>query len=917
MTLIDREAELAAMDSALAGTAAGQARIVLVEGAVGCGKSELADAVADRAEAAGATVLRALGSAAERDLPLGILRQLTACTPPGVLPELTGEPGNANVGAMQAFSAAAGELAALAPVVIVVDDVHHADDQSCAYLLHLARSTRWARILLVLTESVHERGDDPVFGTELLRRPNFLRIRLERLNAAAVARLVAEQLGPDAAERLAGRFAEATGGNPLLLRAMVEEHRVTGAQEPEVGGAYAQAVLTCLYRCGPTVRELAEVLAVLDDLATAERAARLLDLPLATVNRGVQALSAAGILDGARFRYPAARAAVLEWTDDSARAELHRRAAELAHRSGAAASSVAAQLLAADRTDLPWAVPVLHEAAEQLLADGAAERASACLELADRSGADDEQRAQFRTMLAAIAARSDPGAAERHLTGPLELLRAGSLAPARLAALARLLATQGRIDEAAEVLERITAQDPAAPDGAVRDGAGRDSVNRPGQGGRWADPLDGLSAFPRWTAAPPMEPGAAPRQVRAGSPTTLWTIPEYAVDGSSGAAAELFLRGATLSEATVAPIGQAVRALLLTEGPARAMPWCHLYTEAAIRAGAPGWQAAFTALGAEVLLRQGDLTGAESRAAAAMDLLPERGGSVFAAGVSATLIRACTAMGRHDAAARELARPLPEGLAGSFQGLAHLRARGQYHLATNRFHAALGDFLQIGRTMRRWGLDRPLLLPWRIGAAEALIQLGEAHQAARFVADQLGSKDAAHPWVHGISLRLKAALSEPKERQVLLARAVDELRTVGDTYELVLAMADFGQVLKETGDSNRANMVNRRAWHLADECGAHALRERILPGHTVTPGAPEGGRTDVGYAELDARLSESEKRVAMLAVHGHTNREIAMKLYITISTVEQHLTRVYRKLNITRRQQLPVDLHLLGAAEHA
>ncbi|MFD0569499.1 AAA family ATPase [Kitasatospora gansuensis] len=483
----------------------GQARIVLVEGAVGCGKSELADAVADRAEAAGATVLRALGSAAERDLPLGILRQLTACTPPGVLPELTGEPGNANVGAMQAFSAAAGELAALAPVVIVVDDVHHADDQSCAYLLHLARSTRWARILLVLTESVHERGDDPVFGTELLRRPNFLRIRLERLNAAAVARLVAEQLGPDAAERLAYRFAEATGGNPLLLRAMVEEHRVTGAQEPEVGGAYAQAVLTCLYRCGPAVRELAEVLAVLDDLATAERAARLLDLPLATVNRGVQALSAAGILDGARFRYPAARAAVLEWTDDSARAELHRRAAELAHRSGAAASSVAAQLLAADRTDLPWAVPVLHEAAEQLLADGAAERASACLELADRSGADDEQRAQFRTMLAAIAARSDPGAAERHLTGPLELLRAGSLAPARLAALARLLATQGRIDEAAEVLERITAQDPAAPDGAVRDGAGRDSVNRPGQGA--VGPT-------RWTACPPS---------RAGPPRRRWS----------------------------------------------------------------------------------------------------------------------------------------------------------------------------------------------------------------------------------------------------------------------------------------------------------------------------------------------------------------------------------------------------------
>jgi DNA-binding NarL/FixJ family response regulator len=41
---------------------------------------------------------------------------------------------------------------------------------------------------------------------------------------------------------------------------------------------------------------------------------------------------------------------------------------------------------------------------------------------------------------------------------------------------------------------------------------------------------------------------------------------------------------------------------------------------------------------------------------------------------------------------------------------------------------------------------------------------------------------------------------------------------------------------------------------------------------------------------------------------GYTNREIAAKLYITPSTVEQHLTRVYRKLDIKRRKDLPADL---------
>jgi DNA-binding CsgD family transcriptional regulator len=61
-------------------------------------------------------------------------------------------------------------------------------------------------------------------------------------------------------------------------------------------------------------------------------------------------------------------------------------------------------------------------------------------------------------------------------------------------------------------------------------------------------------------------------------------------------------------------------------------------------------------------------------------------------------------------------------------------------------------------------------------------------------------------------------------------------------------------------------------------------------------------------------LSEAERRVAVLAAEGHTNREIARKLYITISTVEQHLTRIYRKLNVNRRADLPIglDLDLVG-----
>ncbi|WP_181775399.1 helix-turn-helix domain-containing protein, partial [Amycolatopsis pittospori] len=53
-----------------------------------------------------------------------------------------------------------------------------------------------------------------------------------------------------------------------------------------------------------------------------------------------------------------------------------------------------------------------------------------------------------------------------------------------------------------------------------------------------------------------------------------------------------------------------------------------------------------------------------------------------------------------------------------------------------------------------------------------------------------------------------------------------------------------------------------------------------------------------------AGLTEAERMVAALAARGHTNRQIADTLVITISTVEQHLTRIYRKLRVQRRAEL-------------
>jgi DNA-binding CsgD family transcriptional regulator len=57
-------------------------------------------------------------------------------------------------------------------------------------------------------------------------------------------------------------------------------------------------------------------------------------------------------------------------------------------------------------------------------------------------------------------------------------------------------------------------------------------------------------------------------------------------------------------------------------------------------------------------------------------------------------------------------------------------------------------------------------------------------------------------------------------------------------------------------------------------------------------------------------LTDAERRVAALAAVGYANREIAGKLFVTLSTVEQHLTRIYRKLKVTSRADLPSSLDL-------
>ncbi|WP_019074872.1 AAA family ATPase [Streptomyces hokutonensis] len=917
MKLVERDEQLEILDKLLSDTASGHGHVVLLDGSIASGKTEVLHAFGDRATRSGALYLHASCHRAESTVPLGVLSQLLDSVPlPAELAErvrpllrdgatLPAEtdgdgpvpPELARV--LHALSLAFLELSTSAPVVIGIDTVRHADPASLDCLLRLGRRLRNGRVLLVLTDDTGMLPSGPPLHSELLRQPHAHRIRITSLSRDGVRQFLGERMDPTTAEALAPAIHAAGGGHPLLTRVLAEDHAQSG--EPRAQG-FGATYVSCLHRGDQVLLRVARALAVLGSGATSAELGRLIDVETGLVERTLKSLSDNGLLNGAEFRHPLARAAVLNFLPAQDGIELHRRAAQLRHEQGSPAVTVARHLVSAKHGQTTWATGALLEAAEHALLDDKYEFAADCLRLAHRCTTDEHDRATIRARLAHAEWQYSPSAAGRHLAplaaGPAEQLDRG-----QGIALVRKLLWLGRNEEAADVLERLRglSGDEHTEEAAA---ALRDTE-------QWL-------AYAHPPLARRRHPSALPdRRVTLVTPRTEPQLQVTAllanglvhgrspqlVDRAEQVLRELRLGGATSWGEEAALV--ALHTLVQAERLDTAVEWCDQLLEDAHSRRAPTSRALFAGIRAHIALRQGDLPSAVRFGQAALTYLAHQSWGVAVGLPLSTLALAATRMGDYEDAAKYLTRVIPEAAFQSRYGLHYLHARGHYRLATNHTHAALADFLACGDLVRRWGLDNAGLVPWRTSAAEAWLQLGNQDQARQLLHEQLGRLGNDRTRVRALTLRLLAETVPPSRRPQLLTEALDLFEAAGDRYEQARVLSELSRAYYATGDKRRARLLFRHALYSANQCEAKPIAQELLA-VTDNAGARPGAAPD--NCEGVASLTESERRVASLAVMGYTNREIADRLYITASTVEQHLTRVYRKLNVKRRKDLPVGL---------
>ncbi len=926
--MLEREAEMAALEAMLDAARGGDGRMVVVEGSAGIGKTRLLAEVRTLAQAAEFQALSARGGELEGEFAFGIVRQLFEAKLASATPELRAEllagaaelsatlfgsaPTPSGEGTESSFAMLHGlywlaaNVAAWKPTLLTVDDVHWADEPSLRWLIYLAHRLEGLPMLLLIGTRPPAQANAPALVTELLADPAGAVIHPGALGQESAATLARARLGSEPDAVFSAALQTGSGGNPLYLAALLdalwrEGTAPTAEQAPRVlelgPQAVSRGVATRLARLPSDATSLLRAAAILGDRSELSLAAGLAGLDPGAALTAASALVGADLLryeNPVEFTHPVVRTAVLEEMTADHRTRAHRRAAEILLERGARLEQAATYLIRTIPAGDQFVVDTLRRAAESSLAKGAPDSSVAYLRRALEEPPPLGERGDLLGDLGIAEMTIDATSSAEHLQQSLDEMQDPARRPEIVVAYANGLNLFGhRRRESADLLQRI----------------------RERLGPQDSDLDERLAAL--LVIACQFEPELYPiaaaqireHAERGGRATGLMLVigaidaarhgvdRDRAIDlGRRAIASDLVRHEDRLN------LVSAFAALAMAGDVDRAeQDYAHVI-DVSQRRGDRLAAAAHQLWRGLVRYETGDLLRAEEDLVLveSTPLGQVNTAIAYRAGFLAHLLLERGQL--HDAVA------LVAGISLDNLPIGHhiqfLFARGGVRLGQRDWEGAVADFMQTANAAESVEIHNPAFVPWRSQAALGLHQLGRTDEAQALAQAELElSRIWGAPRTVGISLRALGLVEGGHDGELLLREAVDVLADSPARLEYARALVDLGALLRRSNSRSEARKLLREGVGLAHRCGATALVTRGNEELAATGAHP---RT-IMLSGLDS-LTASERRVAQMAAEDMSNKEIAQALFVTVKTVEQHLGRVYRKLDIGSRRELGAAL---------
>jgi len=236
-----------------------------------------------------------------------------------------------------------------------------------------------------------------------------------------------------------------------------------------------------------------------------------------------------------------------------------------------------------------------------------------------------------------------------------------------------------------------------------------------------------------------------------------------------------------------------------------------------------------------------------------------------------------------------------------------LKQAGQFNLSALGFlELSLGNAEAADRLLRPLaegvlgaGIGEPGMLRFLPDEIEVLIALGEAEKARSLLQPFLARAEAlGRSWALAAAERGRGLLyaSQGRFPEALAAfdRALEHHAALAEPFELGRTLLVQGQALRRTKKWRLARDSLGRSLEVFEQLGAALWADKAR-----AEIARVGGR-----APGPVGLTPTEQRVADLVASGLTNREAAQALFLSVSTVEANLRRIYQKLGVRSRTEL-------------